>query len=200
MQTPFIAGFLSGLVLIVAIGAQNSFVLRQAIRREHRLPVALICILSDAALIAVGIAGLGALIQTSTTLLTVTRYGGAVFLFAYAAFAAQRAWHGEQLTVEENGAMSLASAVVTCLGFTFLNPHVYLDTVVLLGSLANQQGASGRWLFGAGAATASLVWFTALAYGASLLAPLFRQQAAWRVLDSTIALVMFGLATSLLLG
>ena len=200
MQTPFIAGFLSGLVLIVAIGAQNSFVLRQDIRREHRPPVALICIVSDVVLISAGIAGLGALIQTSTLLLAATRYGGAAFLFAYAVFAARRAWQGEQLIVEENGAMPLATAVVTCLGFTFLNPHVYLDTVVLLGSLANQQGESGRWVFGTGAATASLVWFTALAYGASLLAPMFRKQAAWRVLDSIIALVMFGLATSLLLG
>jgi len=200
MQTQFIAGFLSGLVLIVAIGAQNSFVLRQAIRREHRLPIALICILADVMLIAVGIAGLGALIQSSTTLLVITRYGGAAFLLAYAAFAARRAWQGEQLTVEENGAMPLATAIVTCLGFTFLNPHVYLDTVVLLGSLANQRGDSGRWIFGTGAATASLAWFTALAYGASLLAPLFRKQGAWRALDSLIAVVMLGLAASLLLG
>ena len=200
MQSQFISGFLSGLVLIVAIGAQNSFVLRQALRREHRLPVAVICIVSDTLLIALGIAGLGALIQASSTLLAVTRYGGAVFLLAYAFFAARRAWHGERLAVEENGSMSLAGAIATCLGFTFLNPHVYLDTVVLLGSLANQHVGVGRWVFGAGAASASLVWFSALAYGASWLAPLFRRPGAWRTLDSLIAVVMLGLAFSLLLG
>lgn len=200
MHSQFISGLLSGLVLIVAIGAQNSFVLRQALRREHRLPVAVICILSDTLLIALGIAGLGALIQASSTLLAVTRYGGAAFLFAYAVFAAQRAWQGERLALEGNGSMSLAAAVATCLGFTFLNPHVYLDTVVLLGSLANQHDAAGRWVFGAGAASASLLWFSALAYGASWLAPLFRRPGAWRALDSVIAVVMLGLASSLLLG
>lgn len=200
MHTPLITGFLSGLVLIIAIGAQNAFVLRQAIRREHRLPITLICALSDAALILAGIAGLGALIQASSTLLTITRYGGAAFLFTYSFFAARRAWHGEQLSIAEEGAMPLLTAVMSCLGFTFLNPHVYLDTVVLLGALANQQGEQGRWLFGAGAMLASLVWFTALAYGGSYLAPLFQKKLAWRVLDTLIATVMFGLAVSLVLG
>ncbi len=200
MNPQFVAGFLSGLVLIVAIGAQNSFVLRQGIRREHRLPIALICILSDVALIAIGISGLGALIQASSTLLAIARYGGAVFLLAYAAFAAQRAWHGEQLSGVEDDAMPLVTAIAVCLGFTFLNPHVYLDTVVLLGALANQQGDSGRWIFGAGAAAASLVWFTTLAYGAGFLAPVFSRKMAWRVLDTFVALVMLGLAISVLLG
>lgn len=197
MQAQFIAGFLSSLVLIVAIGAQNSFVLRQAIRREHRLPITLICALSDAALILAGIAGLGVLIQTNSTLLSAARYGGAIFLFIYSAFAARRAWQGEQLRVDEEGAISLLAAIVACLGFTFLNPHVYLDTVVLLGALANQQGDQGRWVFGSGAMLASLVWFITLAYGAGYLAPLFRKKLAWRVLDTLIALVMLGLAVSL---
>ena len=194
-----VAGFLSGMALIVAIGAQNSFVLRQALRREHRLPIMLICATTDALLIVAGIAGLGVLIQNNATLLNVARYGGALFLFAYSAFAAQRAWQGEQLSVEAQEAMPLYTAIAACLGFTFLNPHVYLDTVVLLGALANQQGEEGRWLFGGGAAFASLLWFAALAYGASHLAPLFRRPCAWRVLDALIALIMLGLAIRLLL-
>ena len=200
MHTPLITGFLSGLVLILAIGAQNAFVLRQAIRREHRLPIVLICALSDAALILAGIAGLGALIQASSILLTATQYGGAAFLLTYSVFAARRAWHGEQLNITEDGATPLLTAMISCLGFTFLNPHVYLDTVVLLGALANQQGEHGRWIFGVGAMLASLVWFVALAYGGSYLAPLFQKKLAWRILDTLIATVMFGLAVSLLLG
>lgn len=200
MQAQFIAGFLSGMVLIVAIGAQNSFVLRQAIRREHRLPITLICASADAVLIIAGIAGLGVLIQSNATLLDAARYGGALFLFVYSAFAARRAWDGEHLAIEAQDQMSLVSAVVTCLGFTFLNPHVYLDTVVLLGALANQQGVSGRWVFGGGAMLASVCWFVALGYGASYLAPLFRRKQAWRVLDTLIALVMLGLSMRLLFG
>ena len=200
MQAQFVAGFLSGLVLIVAIGAQNSFVLRQAIRREHRLPITLICASADVILILAGIAGLGVLIQTNGTLLAVARYGGALFLFVYSAFAARRAWDGEQMDLAEQGSMPRLTAIANCLGFTFLNPHVYLDTVVLLGALANQQGEEGRWVFGGGAAFASLLWFVALAYGASYLAPLFRSRTAWRVLDSLIALTMLGLSASLFAG
>ena len=198
MKAQFITGLLSGLSLIVAIGAQNTFVLQQALRREHRLPVMLICALSDALLIVAGIAGLGALILANPVLLAITRYGGAAFLLAYAALAARRAIAGGQLRIDENGGTSRLVAVATCLGLTFLNPHVYLDTVILLGTLANQQGADGRWQFGAGAALASLIWFTALAFGASLLAPVFRKKMAWRVLDSFIAVVMLGLGVSLL--
>lgn len=199
MQAHVFAGFLSSLVLIVAIGAQNSFVLRQGIRREHLLPIALICAFSDASLIGLGIAGLGVLIQQNALLLGVTQYAGAGFLLIYGALAGRRAWQGEQLALEPNGRVSLASALVACLGFTFLNPHVYLDTVVLLGALANQRGNMGRWFFGAGAAFSSFVWFFGLAYGARFLTPLFRKPMAWRVLDTGIALIMLGLATSLLL-
>ncbi|NMF96045.1 LysE/ArgO family amino acid transporter [Aromatoleum toluolicum] len=198
METQFLAGFLACMALIVAIGAQNSFVLQQGIRREHLLPVTLICALSDALLIGAGIAGLGALIQSSPVVLSLVRYGGAIFLFIYGALAARRAWHGERLHVEAGAPVPLATAVVTCLGFTFLNPHVYLDTVVLLGGLANQHGEHGRWVFGAGSAAASLLWFFALAYGARVLAPLFDRALAWRVLDALMALVMFALALSLL--
>ena len=200
MQAHFVAGFLSGLALIVAIGAQNSFVLRQALRREHRLPITLICATTDALLIVAGVAGLGVLIQNNATLLNVARYGGALFLLVYGLFAARRAWEGEQLDVGTQDAMPLVTAIAACLGFTFLNPHVYLDTVVLIGALANQQGEEGRWVFGGGAAFASLLWFVALAYGASYLAPLFRSRTAWRVLDSLIALTMLGLSASLFAG
>ena len=198
MKAQFVAGLLTGLSLIVAIGAQNTFVLQQALRREHRLPVMLICALSDALLIVAGIAGLGALILSNPTLLAITRYGGAAFLLTYAALAARRAINGGEMRVDENGGTSRLVAVATCLGLTFLNPHVYLDTVILLGTLANQQGEDGRWQFGAGAALASLIWFTALAFGASLLAPLFRKKLAWRVLDSLIAVIMLGLGLGLL--
>lgn len=200
MQAHFVAGFLSGLALIVAIGAQNSFVLRQALRREHRLPITVICATTDALLIVAGVAGLGVLIQNNATLLDVARYGGATFLLVYGVFAARRAWQGEQLDVGTQDAMPLVTAIAACLGFTFLNPHVYLDTVVLLGALANQQGEEGRWVFGGGAAFASLLWFVALAYGASYLAPIFRSRTAWRVLDSLIALTMLGLSASLFAG
>lgn len=200
METQFLAGFLACMALIVAIGAQNSFVLQQGIRREHLLPITLICALSDALLIGAGIAGLGILVQSSPVVLGIARYGGAAFLCAYGALAARRAWHGERLRVEEGAAVPRAKAVATCLGFTFLNPHVYLDTVVLLGGLANQHGEHGRWVFGAGSAAASLLWFVALAYGARVLAPLFDRALAWRVLDSVMALVMFVLAAGLLQG
>ena len=200
MAAHFFAGFLSSLVLIIAIGAQNAFVLRQGLRREHLLPIALICGGSDALLIAAGIVGLGALIQADPDLLAVAHYGGAAFLLVYGLLAARRAWLGEQLAITESPPVTLTGAVATCLGFTFLNPHVYLDTVILLGALANQRGDAGRWMFGSGAILASLSWFFALAYGARLLTPLFLKPVAWQVLDTLIALVMGILALGLLRG
>jgi len=199
MISTLIAGFLSGAALIIAIGAQNSFVLRQGIRREHVLPIVLVCACSDALLIAAGIAGLGALIQAVPLLLAVTRYGGAAFLAAYGLLAARRALSPHRLAVDSGAGTSLGAAMATCFAFTFLNPHVYLDTVILLGSLANQCGDSGRWVFGGGAAAASFVWFFALGYGARLFGPLFCKASAWRVLDTLIALIMFGLGISLLM-
>lgn len=200
MTSNFITGFLSGAALIIAIGAQNSFVLRQGIRREHVLSIVLVCAGADTLLIATGIAGLGALIQSLPYLLDVTRYGGAAFLVAYGLVAARRALQSQQLTVDSGVGTSLGTAMLTCLAFTFLNPHVYLDTVILLGSLANQSGVSGRWVFGAGAALASFVWFFCLGYGARLLGPLFSRASAWRILDSLIALIMCSLGIALLMG
>ena len=196
----FISGFLSGAALIIAIGAQNSFVLRQGIRREHVLPVVLVCAVADALLIVAGIVGLGALIQSVPYILGVTRYGGAAFLVAYGFIAARRALQPHKITVDSGVGTSRKAAMATCLAFTFLNPHVYLDTVLLLGSLANQRGDSGRWFFGSGAMTASFVWFFSLGYGARLLGPLFSKARAWRILDTLIALTMLGLGITLLLG
>lgn len=201
MTADFIAGFLSGAALIIAIGAQNSFVLRQGIRREHVFPVALVCASADALLIAAGIVGLGALIQSMPMVLNLARYGGSVFLVAYGLAAARRALQPHSLSIDSRVGASLGAAMTACLAFTFLNPHVYLDTVILLGSLASQRGDSGRWVFGGGAAaTASFVWFFALGYGARMLGPLFSKPIAWRVLDWLIALIMFGLGITLLVG
>jgi L-lysine exporter family protein LysE/ArgO len=198
MTADFWTGFATGLSLIVAIGSQNAFVLRQGIRREHVLPLVLFCALSDAALIMAGIGGAGVLIRGNNLLMTLTRYGGALFLAGYGALAARRAWRGGQMQVQSDTGTTRLMALATCFGFTFLNPHVYLDTVVLLGSIANQRPDPGRWTFGWGACGASLCWFSALGFGARLLGPVFEHVSAWRVLDSSIALVMFGMAGLLL--
>lgn len=197
MASDLITGFLSCAALIVAIGTQNAFVLRQGIRGEHVLPIVLVCAIADALLIASGVAGLGALIEAAPATLSIARYGGAAFLIAYGLFAARRAMRSTGFSVEAGAGVSLSTALATCLGFTFLNPHVYLDTVILLGALAGQHGTSGRWWFGAGAMMASCLWFIALGYGARLLTPLFRKPVAWRVLDGLVALTMLGLGTTL---
>ena len=198
-MTPILFGFATSLSLIVAIGAQNAFVLRQGIRNEHVLPVVILCAVSDLVLIMAGVAGVGALVTAHPQLLTVARYGGAAFLMGYGLLAARRAIRPTTLTPSGAGPASLKSVVLTCLALTFLNPHVYLDTVVLLGTLASQQG-DARWRFGAGAAAASLVWFFSLGFGARRLAGLFAKPSTWRVLDGVIALTMIGLGVSLALG
>jgi L-lysine exporter family protein LysE/ArgO len=193
------AGFLSGAALIIAIGAQNSFVLRQGLRREHVLLVVLVCACADGLLIAAGVAGLGALIRSMPVMLEVARFGGVAFLAAYGLSAAKRALQKHELVVVAETEVSIGAALAMSLGFTFLNPHVYLDTVLLLGSLANQRAGTGKWFFAAGAMTASFSWFFGLGYGAQLLTPVFRRAIAWRVLDSLIALTMMGLCVALLL-
>jgi L-lysine exporter family protein LysE/ArgO len=193
------AGMATGMALIVAIGSQNAFVLRQGIRREHVLPIVAFCALSDALLILAGIGGAGVLIRGNDTLLAVARYGGVLFLATYGALAARRAWRGGHMELGKKiKPTPLPAALAACFGFTFLNPHVYLDTVVLLGTVATQR--PNPWAFGLGACLGSLVWFSALGFGARLLAPWFETVVAWRVLDSLIATVMFGLAAALLLG
>lgn len=191
-------GFATSLALIVAIGAQNAFVLRQGLARRHVLPVVLVCALSDALLISLGVAGLGRWVQAHPSLLVVTRWGGAAFLVAYGALAARRALSPHSLSLQGAAVGELRAALAACLAFTYLNPHCWLDTVVLLGSIAAQQPEGSRALFGAGAASASAVWFFSLGYGARLLAPLFAKPLAWRVLDAAIALVMWAIAAGLI--
>ncbi|MGQ7350440.1 LysE/ArgO family amino acid transporter [Quadrisphaera oryzae] len=197
------AGLGLGLSLIVAIGAQNAFVLRQGLRGEHVLAVVAVCALSDLVLIVAGVAGAGAALQAWPAALVVVRLAGALFLAGYAVLAARRALRpaaDAALRTETGGtSTSLAAALATCLALTWLNPHVYLDTVVLLGSIASTHGEE-RWWFAAGAAAGSAIWFAALGFGARLLRPLFARPVAWRVLDAVIAVVMAALAVTLLLG
>lgn len=194
MLATFFTGLGSAASLIVAIGAQNAFVLRQGLRREHVLPIVLICVISDAVLIAAGVAGIGVLVKNAPIALAIVRWAGFAFLLGYAVFAARRAFKPESLTASGAVAGSLAAAVGTCLAITWLNPHVYLDTVLLLGSLSASHGDPGRWVFGAGAATASLLWFGLLGFGARFAAPVFAKPIAWRILDGGIAVLMIVLA------
>ena len=195
-----LSGLGFGLSLIVAIGAQNAFVLRQGLRREHVLAVVLICALSDAVLIVVGVGGLGTVVQLAPWLLVVVRIAGAAFLLGYGFLAARRALRSSTLITDVDGATSpLRTAVLTVLALTWLNPHVYLDTVVLLGSVAGTHGGD-RWWFALGAVVASIAWFSALGFGARLLRPLFARPISWRILDGVIALVMTAIAVSLIVG
>ena len=195
-----VSGLGLGLALIVAIGAQNAFVLRQGLRSEHVVPVVAVCALSDLILIAAGIAGTGALISAAPEAVTLIRWAGAAFLLGYGVLAARRALRpAGALTAGAGHRTPLLSTVLTASALTWLNPHVYLDTVVLLGSVAATHGEL-RWHFGAGAALGSLLWFSALGAGARLLRPVFARPAAWRVLDAGIALVMVALAVGLLRG
>ncbi len=193
-----VSGFLLGASLILAIGAQNAFILRQGLLRQHVVLLCLICALSDALLIAAGVAGLGTLIATSPRLIMAVTVGGALFLFAYAFMAFRRAMHPEALLAAKKGEGSLKAAIAACLAFTFLNPHVYLDTVVLLGSLSASFEGAARFAYGAGAAIASFVWFFGLGYGARLLQPVFARPAAWRVLDILIGVVMAAIGLGLI--
>lgn len=193
-----LSGFLLGASLIIAIGAQNAFILRQGLLRQHVFILCLICALSDALLIAAGVAGLGTLIAQSPLLINVVTMGGALFLFSYALFAFRRALKPEVLHAAKTGGGSLKTAIAACLAFTFLNPHVYLDTVLLLGSLSARYEGSARTAYAAGAMLASFVWFFGLGYGARLLEPVFARPAAWRVLDVAIGLIMAGIGLSLL--
>ena len=196
-----LTGLGAGLSLIVAIGAQNAFVLRQGLRREHVLPIVLICIVSDAVLMLLGVAGIGGLTQAAPRAVDVIRWAGAAFLLVYAVFSARRALRPARLEATgPDAGMKRLAAILTCLSITWLNPHVYLDTVLLLGSLASSHGVDGRWFFAAGAVTGSVLWFSGLGYGARLLAPVFAKPAAWRILDGAIAVFMTVLALTLLTG
>lgn len=199
-MTAFLSGLTLGLGLIVAIGAQNAFVLRQGLKREHVFWVCLVCALSDAVLIAAGVAGFGFVVQQLPWLIEAMRYGGAAFLIAYGIRSVMAAFRStETLEAAASSAGSLRKAILTVLAFTWLNPHVYLDTVVLLGSISTQFG-DAKPVFAAGAMTASFAFFFSLGYGARLLRPLFASVTAWRILDGVTAMVMFAIAAKLLLG
>ncbi|WP_444464583.1 LysE/ArgO family amino acid transporter [Rhodobacter capsulatus] len=195
---PLLTGFALSLGLIVAIGAQNAFVLRQGLRREHVALVVVFCSACDLALIAAGVAGLGAVLGQAPRLVTALSLGGAVFLGWYGVSALRRALHPERLEAGPGGAaLTRAGALARVAGFTLLNPHVYLDTVLLVGSVGAAQPAGAHLAFVLGAGLASALWFTALGYGARLLAPVFARPAAWRVLDLLVGLIMLALAAGL---
>ncbi|MGZ8804959.1 MAG: LysE/ArgO family amino acid transporter [Microbacterium sp.] len=222
MISPLLAGLGLGFSLIIAIGAQNLFVLRQGLRREHVVLVAAICAISDAVLIALGVSGVGLVLTALPWLIDVVRWAGAAFLVGYGLLAARRAWRPSGHTLEAEGAAAAGAAdigvaaaaqlstttartaskalpvALTCLALTWLNPHVYLDTVFLLGTIANTHGED-RWIFAVGAMAASVIWFFALAFGARYLSRWLGTPRAWRILDAVIAVVMIVMGVSLVL-
>lgn len=201
----FFTGFGLGLSFIVAIGAQNVYVLRQGVLREHVLAVVTICALSDAVLITAGVAGLGTLVEAAPWLVTTARWMGAVFLACYAALSARKALHGTQDSLhpatsreDTHRSTGITPVILTVLALTWLNPHVYIDTVLMLGSIAATHGDE-RWLFAGGAGLASIAWFAALGYGARHLTRWLSGEKAWRILDGIIAAIMISIAVSLIL-
>jgi L-lysine exporter family protein LysE/ArgO len=196
----FLNGFAVSAALIIAIGAQNAFVLRQGLRREHVGPIVALCASADALLIGAGVAGLGALIGAAPVLTSALTFGGAAFLAWYGVTALTRSAQPSTLAVEGSGAVSLPAALASAAGFTLLNPHVYLDTVLLVGAVGASHPPTQQPIFVAGAALASASWFTALGYGARVLAPLFTKPIAWRVLDLLVGAMMLSLAAGLVWG
>ena len=196
---PALQGFALGGGLIIAIGAQNAFILRQGLLRQHVFPLCFFAALADAILILLGVAGMGTLVQANAEILFYVTIGGAIFLSVYALLAARRALYPQVLKAVGEEAPSLRRALSILFAFTLLNPHVYLDTVVLLGGLSGQYFGEDRVAFAIGAMVASFVWFFSLGYGARWLAPLFAKPIAWRILDAIIAVIMALLAISLYL-
>jgi L-lysine exporter family protein LysE/ArgO len=191
-------GFLTGLSLIIAIGAQNAFVIRQGLSRSHVLLVVLICAASDAFLIFLGTGGLGTLIQSKPDLLEFIRWFGVLYLTWFGIKAVRSVLSNQSLEVGEGTTSSKKIAILSVLGFTFLNPHVYLDTVILLGSIANQF-EEDRWFFALGASIGSFLWFSAIGFGAKAASRFMSRPIFWKILDSIIALVMFSVAIFLAL-
>jgi L-lysine exporter family protein LysE/ArgO len=200
---PALFGLGTGLALIVAIGAQNAYVLRLGIAGRLRIVavVVVICAVSDAALIAAGVLGIGVVIEKAPIALVVIRILGSAFLIVYGLMAARRVFHPKALEpAVQHGSISLKAVAFTTLALTWLNPHVYLDTVVFLGSIANQQGSAERWWWAGGAMLGSVLWFSALGFGARLLRPFFARPNSWRILDALIAVVMLGLGIRMAVG
>ena len=203
--TTYLAGLALSAGLIIAIGAQNAHVLRQGLKREHVFLVAAISVVCDITLITLGSLGFGALIGSFPLLTKIAAWAGAAFLIFYGFLAFRSASHSQSLVIDQNlngggSAQTLKTVILLTIAVSLLNPHVYLDTIVLIGGIAAQYPPSERIFFALGASTASLVWFFGLAYGARLLAPLFRKPASWRVLDIIIGLIMWGIAISLVVG
>lgn len=200
MIAPFLTGFATGFSLILAIGAQNAFILRQGMLRQHVFALCLFAAISDAVLIAAGVAGFGVLMTTLPWLSTVMLLGGAVFLIFYGLTRFWAAWRGEYALGEAAKSGSLMQSLTIIAAFTWLNPHVYLDTMALIGAISLQYETTElRWAFGSGAITASFVFFFSLGYGARFLTPIMQSQRAWRVLDIIIGFVMWAIAVKLLL-
>lgn len=197
-MSAYLSGFIIGLSLILAIGAQNAFVLRQGIKRQYVFIVCSICALSDAILIILGVAGFATLIHQFPWVEDVARYGGALFLVVYGIKSLIAAFkHNDSLAPAQDKNQSLAKTVMACLAFTWLNPHVYLDTVVFVGSISTQFPGM-KLAFVSGAVSASFVFFFSLGYGSRLLTPLFRKVIAWKILDFCVGVLMFILAFAFL--
>lgn len=197
MLSIFLTGAVTGFALIVAVGAQNAFVLRQGIRGERIVPVILVCLLSDVLAITVGVAGFGVVLERWPSVLPIAQIGGGLYLLAFGVQSAMRAWRPTGLSADSGSTMSVRRAVLLTLALTWLNPHFYLDAILMLGTVANSFGDQ-RWWFCAGALTASAVWFPTLGFGARALRGVFARPSAWRVLDSGIAVIMAGLGIGLL--
>ena len=202
MGSVFASGFAVTVGLIMAIGAQNAHVLRQGLRREHVGLTIMVCALCDALLILIGVAGLGKLFSANPDWLMIARYAGAAFLGWYGLRALRSAFKGASMQVESGSRqrqLTRSQALLAAAGFSLLNPHAYLDTVVLIGSVGSQQADDLRPVFAAGAVTASFTWFLLLGYGARILTPLFARPTAWRVLDGLVAIMLWAIAATLLL-
>ena len=200
LLVPALTGFATGLSLILAIGAQNAFVLRQGLLRAHVAPLVALCALSDALLIAAGVAGFGAVVRAAPWLPGAMTLAGAAFLLAYGALRLRAAWRGDYAMALEGRSAGLWPTLATGAAFTWLNPHVYLDTLGLVGAVSTRFAGSGKVAFGAGAMLASLAFFGALGFGARLLAPVMGSAGGWRTLDVGIGLTMGMLALGLLLS
>lgn len=200
MLLTFLKGFGTGSGLIIAIGAQNAFVLSQGVKKRHYIIIPLICAICDALLIALGVTGIGTLIASSKTLSMVAGIGGSLFLFIYGIGSFKSAYNGGILSSGEIAKNTLKSAILTTLAVTLLNPHVYLDTIILLGSLSSQFQTPGHLYFGAGAMLSSFAWFFSLSLGGKMLAPLFSKELSWRILDTLVGATMWVIAYSVLNG
>ncbi|OIQ49809.1 Arginine exporter protein ArgO [Pseudodesulfovibrio hydrargyri] len=196
-MTPFIQGYAMGGGLIVAIGAQNAFVLTQSVRRNHHLAVAALCILCDGLLIGLGVTGVGTMVASNPTLGLIAAWAGAAFLAWYGLGALKAALRGGSMETRQEVEQGLRRTLALTLAVTLLNPHVYLDTVVLMGSVSGRFPGTARYAFGLGAFAASFTWFLCLSLGGQVLAPLFSRDLTWRILDGAVCLTMWSIAASL---